>query len=1335
MRIARTWWKRLAIGLAVVVILGVAAWTWLVPVLLVRGLEARTGSKVEIRGWWINARSSGVTGVRLHEDFDVHSPVWASAAKASTDLTLGDLLRGRTTPARIRLTSPEIVLRVSEQGDLVTPIRWRASDERATPVVIAEGARVTLRQEGRPAMVVTNVTARLGPVDQKLVLSARSNDPSWGPAEAHGQFAGDFSTGSVVLKTMHGIEIDPAKARQVPFVIPAVWAHVTPKGTADFTVAAELGGSPNQRIHVQTDIDFRGTRVTSDTLDLTAEETTGRVNVDQGLVTFKNVSGRAIDGRVTANGTLDFRRSPVLGTIQLDLDKIDVASAPRSWQLHDVGITGRLSGKVQLLARMRQRSVDFSGTTGDAVVEKGMIQGIPFKLLRLSMRARGKNLEYESGSTSSSSSETVPIRNALGTMVVALQPAISAGDAPEPPRIKLPESLTTHIELEDVHLDRLLTRVEALLGYPFPIPITGRLSLKAEAHIPLGKLASLRDYAFHGDLTLTRSSIYKVDLGHVSARIDLERSVLVLKDVRGRLVNQPNGGPDNPPKDTGEIPRKGPLPPGGFRGDLRAELSAIGRLSTRFEGERLPLGEMAAPAFPRPTPLSGEVSLVLDGFAPFRFAREPAAWKASMKVDSRAIQYRSAKLDGISAKLVLDDGKFAIPELSATLRDKPLKLRGSVDLKAPRAFRGSVDVTDWDLSDLLAWWPSARRLPVDGLLTGQARAEGTLAPSTLKTEGKGTVAKLSVKAEAVGDMPFDWTTRGETVLVNVPKANVLGGTVSARATLPPRRSGEPMTASATLTSVDLAPLVALIPGDTLNLSGKASGKVEIKAPAHAATVDATVDLTAPDLTVQGIAASGVNAAITADESAVRYEVTADSLGGKVKFKGAYPLGDAAKHSLVPKDLDGELHAVGFTLDQVWKAFGQTGAVSALGGRGALNANLRAELRGTTPAIAARGFVEFRDLLWKPSTPLGGLSGVLAISPERWRLDSLRGEVLGGAISGHVQGDLGSTIFDDAAHRPLDFSVRIDRVALKEVLARAPALASVVEGFGSLRIAGGMGEGFQANGDFEVAAARFARVGVSDVRIPIEVSSNDGDPAGVAHLRRWSARLAGGQVRGDAWFRLGTDRAFSSTVEVSGIDIEPFARIESQAIRPATGRVTGKITLLGADLDQPRTYRGRVVLDLDDASLVAIPVFREIDRFLGAARGGLFEDGDLEGSIANQQFHVDMLTLQGRLIQLHASGTVGFDGVVNLEVVVNTNQIIPQTGEALVSAIPGLRNMLGRNAQARLHVANYLSNRLLKLRVTGTLRNPSVALDPGIALGQTALSFFVGVLKLPLGLVK
>ena len=159
------------------------------------------------------------------------------------------------------------------------------------------------------------------------------------------------------------------------------------------------------------------------------------------------------------------------------------------------------------------------------------------------------------------------------------------------------------------------------------------------------------------------------------------------------------------------------------------------------------------------------------------------------------------------------------------------------------------------------------------------------------------------------------------------------------------------------------------------------------------------------------------------------------------------------------------------------------------------------------------------------------------------------------------------------------------------------------------------------------------------------------------------------------------------------------------------------------------------LDLDDAAVGDVPVFREISFFLGSARGGIFEDGALLATIGNRQIEVEQLALAGRLVQLHASGTVGFDARLDLEVLVNTNQIISETGEALVARIPGLPAVLGNRRQSALVVSNFLSNRLIKLHVTGDLRNPTVNIDPAVAVGDAAVGFFGGVLKLPLGFLR
>lgn len=1353
MRMPGKAWKWLGVGLAAAALVLSLVWIWVVPALIVGQIQARVGGKVEIRSWWIDGRSAGLVGLKIHDGPGADAPVWASAERVHTDLTLGGLLRGVFSPRRIRISAPLVALRLDRQGRLLTRIGGKSGGSSATvavPVVIADGAEVSLSQEGRPAMVVHGVTARLGPDGDKVSLAVQSHDPEWGPFEALGRFDPGFNAGRIDLHSLAagGIEVTPEKTAAIPFVPEGVWANVALQGKVGLRLTVEVDRKKTDPVAVRTEINLRGTTLRSKTLELTASRTTGRVVVEGALVRFEKVTGSAIDGRVTADGTLDFIREPSRFDLGLVLDRINVADAPRSWQLEEAGVTGHLTGKVRLVAILKKEGVDLSGTSGDAVVEGGTIQGIPFKSIRLVMNARGNDLRYDTPKEKSSTRRHTPGRALWAALVArglvafqgqdaAKEKAKDSAKAPaRKPGFQLPKSVVTQLELEDVELTQLVARAQFLLGFPFPLPITGRLSIKAEATIPLGQLHSVKDYAFHGDLTLTHASAYKVDLGRVSARVDMADGVLEMKDLRGRLLDRPNGGMDNPPQSVGDdVPKCGPLPPGGFRGTLRAPLSPPGRLTARFEGNDLPLGELAAPALPRPTPLSGLATLSVVASVDLAAAQDPGAWTASGTARSRAIHYRDAELDAVAVTFDLKGGRLEVPELTARLRNRPLSARVGLDLKPPRAFRARLDVTGWDLGEVLQWVPNApRTAPVAGTITGRADAQGTFTPLTLRTEGQGRFERLQAGPVSLGEVPFGWTTEGDAVAVSVHDARPFGGRVKAEARVP-LTAGKPVVGSATVEAIDTARLSASIPGGALALTGKASGKVSFTVPPDVSALDASVRLSAPDLTVQGIPAEQVRATVKAHKGSLGYEVSADSLGGKVSFKGAFPLSAAPSR----RKAEGELRAVGFSLGQVWKSQGMTGLISHLRGEGAIDANIRAVLGGPDAGLYAHGVAEFRDLRWGETAALGRLRGVIAATPTVWRIDPIRGDLLDGAVTGFLWGR-GSTrrapgaIGNPAepARRQLGFDLRVDRVSLRAVLAFLRLHGLAAEGFGTLRIAGTLDDALHATGDVHVARARLAGLPVTDLQLPAEVVTTAGIGTGVVHVRRWSARMAGGVVRGDAWFRFGENRSFRTTIVLHGVDLESIARVESEARRPASGKISGRITLQGPNPALTRRYRGRVSLDLDDASIVALPVFREIDRFLGAASGGLFEDGDLTATIANGQIDVEMLTLVGRLAQLHASGSVGFDGQLDLGVLVNTNQIIAQTGQALVSLIPGLNAVLGRSQEAFARVSGFLSNRLLKFHVTGTLRNPSVALDPSVSVNDSAVSFFSGVFKLPIG---
>jgi hypothetical protein len=766
---------------------------------------------------------------------------------------------------------------------------------------------------------------------------------------------------------------------------------------------------------------------------------------------------------------------------------------------------------------------------------------------------------------------------------------------------------------------------------------------------------------------------------------------------------------------------------GQARGGLRLPRSIM----TAFELEDVDLAHalagIEAVGMHVPIPIAGRLSVNAEATIPLGRLEDARAWTASGQVRSEQIRYQGTTFDGIGAAVVLKDGLLEVSDVTARLEGKRLTARGDIELAAPRAFHARCDVTGWDIGEVLALAPAVPSpAPVAGTLTGHAQAAGTLSPWSLsESSGQGKLGDFRAGPIRLGDVPFHWAMERAAIVVSGVEAHPLGGSVTAWARVP-TQPGEPIEGEASVRAVDLGQLSGALLDDRRTLRGLADGRIAVRVARRPAGADNSpllinVDLKAPDLVIQGVEARSLQAVLTMRRGVLAYDAVTDSLGGKFRIKGDMPLGTT------PAGGDARVQAVGFQLAALWKALGNTGEVTKLHGTGAIDANVRMHSAGSD--VRGSGLVELRDLRWDDRYALGALRGVFTGRPACWRIDPIDGELVGSPVHGRAAGETPSTGLSRAV-----FGLDFDHVSLKRVLAPLPHLARHIEGAGRLRLSGRLEDSTRLSAVATLDRAKLFGLPVTELRAPAELDHPPGGPV-MVDFRHVTGRLANGRLHADAHIHLGSERTLQATVRLADLEIETLARLFTASRRPASGMISGHVSLASGDLADPRRLRGKILLDLDDACLGDVPVFRELDRFLGAARGGVFDDGDLQATIANRLVVVDQLTLAGPLVQLSATGTVGFDTQVNLEVLINTNQIISQSGQSLIGLIPGLGEVLGRRDQATSRVSGFLNTRLLKLRVTGTLGNPQVNADPAIVASEAAVGFFASVLKLPLELVR
>ena len=176
-----------------------------------------------------------------------------------------------------------------------------------------------------------------------------------------------------------------------------------------------------------------------------------------------------------------------------------------------------------------------------------------------------------------------------------------------------------------------------------------------------------------------------------------------------------------------------------------------------------------------------------------------------------------------------------------------------------------------------------------------------------------------------------------------------------------------------------------------------------------------------------------------------------------------------------------------------------------------------------------------------------------MTPDAWWVDPIGGEALGGPVSGSVRART------PAVGPPrIGIDLRIDRAVLARVAAFLPSLAPHLDGFGTFQLSGTLADVFQANIDVAVAQARLAGLPLSELRAPAVLVVTPGSGTGSLRIPRLSARIAGGEVRGDLLVparRRPVLQRESATGEPRARDAHP-ARVRRRASPPRDGSPAG-----------------------------------------------------------------------------------------------------------------------------------------------------------------------------------
>jgi hypothetical protein len=556
-----------------------------------------------------------------------------------------------------------------------------------------------------------------------------------------------------------------------------------------------------------------------------------------------------------------------------------------------------------------------------------------------------------------------------------------------------------------------------------------------------------------------------------------------------------------------------------------------------------------------------------------------------------------------------------------------------------------------------------------------------------------------------------WDLDGDRVKLTDLSAELFGGTITGSADVPldTTKAGK---FAVHFKDLDAGLATKTVPDLPVRVTGRVSGKFSADVPAarpgQARAVNADVDLTAPKLTVQGIPAERLTGKVNIAEGVGEYQLEGKALGGSFEVKGHYPPRPkpappaANRNSMKARDLDLRHLAAVYKVE----------SLRQLQGRVDLDVSFVDDLSNGTGRLA------IRRLGWGDQQLASSLTGSIAVKDGLLTIPDFGGEFAGGILRGR-----GHLTMSSPARNFV--SLTLDRADAKLLFAPVPGLADAATGDVSVVFRGRLGAETRGSGQVSFDRGTLLGSNVTDLRIPFDLTAGTGG-GGQLTVRDAALNLGEGRLVGEVTYAWNVTSRLTGQLRFTRVRVKSLIGGESSLF--GNGRVTGRFDLSGTNVRTANDVGGTLTATLNQTSVREIPIFTLLTPYLSTSGAtGPFQAGEVRGRLGNGVFRLDRLALSSATARLFAEGTVTLAGRLDMDVVAATGQIgFSDRGLRLLGlGLPAV--MIGPIPITLIRdVSDYLSNQTIRLRVTGSVKQPSVQVNVAALLSEEAVRFFLNL---------
>ena len=710
------------------------------------------------------------------------------------------------------------------------------------------------------------------------------------------------------------------------------------------------------------------------------------------------------------------------------------------------------------------------------------------------------------------------------------------------------------------------------------------------------------------------------------------------------------------------------------------------------------------------------------------------------------------------------DFEVATNEKGLTLNSKPSKLMAGMKLTANvgdnfEQLNANLKLDRFSLQSLFddtsILDDDQEMVTVSGVAVGEANFQLSLKTNQWNSTGDLAVAQPILNELPLTDLTAKWEHSPTDFENSVLKVNLFGGEFDLV-----KLSADATKADFKLKDVDLAQLARIVPQKT-RASGLLSGTLAIDSNANIPIADranpddasnedspkkgglsVVVKLVGQEVAIEQLVLGQAKADINLSGDSLSYTAESQLIDGKLAATGkttlSFLLGngsepepeDRAKNRKVKALLSNETKnrfdepviskSATVTLTQgslgaAIKQFADAKQLRQIEGKVTAKIEIGLNPEGE---LLALGDVNIGDVRYQNRVLTKQVSTRVKVEKGVMQLDQLQVDLVQGKIGGLVRVPLDLS-------RQGSFQLNISQLDLSRI--NELILRDKRTGLGLVngRISGTVGSTISGVATLDVSRSKLLGAKSSQLRLPVRFLVRTESGSGQIELSRTRQQILGGTVAGKAKITFGNTLNLDTDIELSRIDTALLTAAFG-ASSPADGSLSGDLKLTGTRIQTARDLKGVFRGKLEQAQAFELPILDQLSRFSPGAQlqSNDFESEEILVRLQKGQIEIEQFNVGSSIASIAVSGKAGIlDGRLDLQVIARIERFNQVSLIEQLSGSP-LVNLTGTPVAFFAQAADFLSDRLLFLKVRGTIARPLIVPDSSQQLREELIRYFL-----------